>query len=79
MMIIETYIAPFTIYCVMQDAACAVYRRVCDASVAKGHCFAAVASACLYLACRQENVPRTFKGCHIDSFQQSIIYLLAEV
>lgn len=39
----------------------------------KGRSYNAVAAACLYTVCRQENVPRTFKGyfntLHFYSFR----------
>ena len=46
----------------MQDRANTLFKQVNDSRSLKGRSNDAIASACLYLACRQEGVPRTFKG-----------------
>ncbi|XP_040355291.1 uncharacterized protein LOC8042231 isoform X2 [Ixodes scapularis] len=39
-----------------------LFKQVHDGKTLKGRSNDAIASACLYIACRQEGVPRTFKG-----------------
>lgn len=43
------------------DRAKWLFKQVHDGKTLKGRSNDAIASACLYIACRQENVPRTFK------------------
>lgn len=43
------------------DRADALFKQVHDGRNLKGRSNDAIASACLYIACRQEGVPRTFK------------------
>lgn len=43
------------------DRANALFKQVHDGKNLKGRANDAIASACLYIACRQEGVPRTFK------------------
>jgi len=43
------------------DRASQLFRQVNDQKSLKGRSNDAIASACLYIACRQEGVPRTFK------------------
>jgi len=43
------------------DRANALFKQVHDGKNLKGRSNDAIASACLYIACRQEGVPRTFK------------------
>ena len=43
------------------DRACALFKMVHEGRNLKGRANEAIASACLYIACRQEGVPRTFK------------------
>jgi len=43
------------------DRANALFKRLHDGKNLKGRSNDAIASACLYIACRQEGVPRTFK------------------
>ena len=43
------------------DAANKLFKQVHDGKNLKGRSNDAIASACLYIACRQEGVPRTFK------------------
>eukprot|EP01137_Pigoraptor_chileana_P022382 Opistho-2@87252 len=38
-----------------------LYRQIFEHGALKGRKMEAVAAACIYIACRQENVPRTFK------------------
>lgn len=42
------------------DRANNLFKQVHDGKNLKGHCSDAKASACVYIACRQEKVPRTF-------------------
>lgn len=46
---------------VVGDRAKQLYKKVFDEDVAKGKPNAGLIGACLFLACRQEKVPRTFK------------------
>ena len=39
-----------------------LFKQVHHEKVLKGRANDAVAAACLYIACRQEEVPRSFKG-----------------
>jgi transcription initiation factor TFIIB len=39
-----------------------VFKDVLDSKALKGKNSEAQAAACLYIACRKEGVPRTFKG-----------------
>ena len=54
------------IYCVSgvhhQDRASTLFKQVHEGKALKGRSNDAIASACMYIACRQEGVPRTFKG-----------------
>ena len=43
------------------DRANVLFKQVHDGRNLKGRSNDAIASACLYIACRQEGVPRTFK------------------
>ena len=43
------------------DRANALFKKVHDGRSLRGRSNDAIASACLYIACRQEGVPRTFK------------------
>lgn len=43
------------------DRANSLFKKVHDGKNLKGRSNDAIASACLYIACRQEGVPRTFK------------------
>ncbi|EFX81075.1 hypothetical protein DAPPUDRAFT_50412 [Daphnia pulex] len=43
------------------DRANCLFKNVHDGKHLKGHSTKAIASTCLYIACRQEGVPRTFK------------------
>ncbi|XP_074604978.1 transcription factor IIB [Brevipalpus obovatus] len=45
----------------IQDRANALFKQVHDGKGLRGRSNDAIASACLYIACRQEGVPRTFK------------------
>ena len=46
----------------LQDRANQLFKQVHEQKSLKGRSNDAIASACLYIACRQEGVPRTFKG-----------------
>ncbi|KAL7299789.1 transcription initiation factor IIB-like [Trichogramma pretiosum] len=43
------------------DRANNLFKKIHDSKVLKGRANDAISSACLYIACRQEGVPRTFK------------------
>ncbi|XP_058803053.1 transcription initiation factor IIB [Phymastichus coffea] len=45
----------------INDRAAGLFKQVHDGKNLKGRANDAIASACLYIACRQEGVPRTFK------------------
>ena len=45
-----------------QDRANNLFKQVSDGKALKGRSNDAIAAACMYIACRQEGVPRTFKG-----------------
>lgn len=46
----------------IQDQAAKIYKDVLDSKALRGRNNEAQAAACLYIACRKEGVPRTFKG-----------------
>lgn len=46
----------------LQDRANSLFKQVHDGKTLKGRSNDAIASSCVYIACRQEGVPRTFKG-----------------
>ena len=52
------------LFCVdrFQDRGNMLFKQVHEGKSLKGRSNDAIASACLYIACRQEGVPRTFKG-----------------
>ncbi|XP_023243860.1 transcription initiation factor IIB-like [Centruroides sculpturatus] len=43
------------------DRANYLFKQVHESKMLKGRCMDTIASSCLYIACRQEGVPRTFK------------------
>lgn len=52
----------------MKDRANEIYKRVEDQKSSRGRNQDALLAACLYIACRQEDKPRTVKGTAYDSF-----------
>lgn len=46
----------------LKDRTNNLFKQVYEQKSLKGRANDAIASACLYIACRQEGVPRTFKG-----------------
>jgi len=50
----------------IQDRADALFKQVHVSKTLKGRSNDAIGSACLYIACRQEGVPRTFKGLSLS-------------
>lgn len=66
------------------DRANFLFKQVHDGRNLKGRSNDAIASACLYIACRQEGVPRTFKVCsfstsnartvHLESYNHLLIF-----
>ena len=49
----------------VKDRANNLFKQVHDGKTLRGRSNDAIASACLCIACRQEGVPRTFKGTEI--------------
>lgn len=49
------------------DRANLLFKQVHDGKNLKGRSNDAIASSCLYIACRQEGVPRTFKVIFLNS------------
>jgi hypothetical protein len=47
----------------VKDRANEIYKKVEDLKSIRGRSQDAILAACLYIACRQEDKPRTFKGC----------------
>jgi transcription initiation factor TFIIIB Brf1 subunit/transcription initiation factor TFIIB len=47
---------------VVKDRANEIYKKVEDLKSIRGRSQDAILAACLYIACRQEDRPRTFKG-----------------
>ena len=52
----------------MKDRTNNLFKQVYEQKSLKGRANDAIASACLYIACRQEGVPRTFKGKFLALF-----------
>lgn len=52
----------------LKDRANEIYKRVEDQKSSRGRNQDALLAACLYIACRQEDKPRTVKGTFYDSF-----------
>jgi len=46
----------------VKDRANEIYKKVEDLKSIRGRSQDAILAACLYIACRQEDKPRTFKG-----------------
>ena len=58
-----------------QDRGNLLFKQVHEGKSLKGRSNDAISSACLYIACRQEGVPRTFKGnCFVCLFFLSSLY-----
>lgn len=53
---------------VLKDRANEIYKRVEDQKSSRGRNQDALLAACLYIACRQEDKPRTVKGTAYDFF-----------
>uniref|UniRef100_A0A7S0RRQ4 General transcription factor TFIIB n=1 Tax=Chlamydomonas leiostraca TaxID=1034604 RepID=A0A7S0RRQ4_9CHLO len=45
----------------IKDAACDLYKRAMESGRLRGRGMMSICAACLYLACRQNNTPRSFK------------------
>lgn len=60
------YYIAFSIY--LKDRANEIYKRVEDQKSSRGRNQDALLAACLYIACRQEDKPRTVKGTSYGSF-----------
>ena len=56
------YLSYLWLFFFPQDRANQLFKQVHEQKSLKGRSNDAIASACLYIACRQEGVPRTFKG-----------------
>lgn len=52
----------------IQDQAARLFKDVLDSKACRGKNNEAQAAACLYIACRKEGVPRTFKGIFLCKF-----------
>lgn len=53
-----------------KDRANEIYKKVEDQKPLRGRNQDAILAACLYIACRQEDKPRTVKGlfCYVEVF-----------
>jgi transcription initiation factor TFIIB len=51
------------------DRASFIYKQMYNQNALKGRSVGLIAAACLYIACRQEDVPRTFKEICAISFE----------
>ena len=51
-----------SLFSALKDRTNNLFKQVYEQKSLKGRANDAIASACLYIACRQEGVPRTFKG-----------------
>jgi len=60
--VVETKVANVCVGGRIKDRANALFKQVHVSKSLKGRSNDAIGSACLYIACRQETVPRTFKG-----------------
>lgn len=60
----------------LKDRANEIYKRVEDQKSSRGRNQDALLAACLYIACRQEDKPRTVKGTAYDFFN---IWMLPEL
>ena len=59
---------------VIVDQAQTLFHQVHDEKLIRGRAYDAVAAACLFIACRQEDVPRSFKEiCSISRFNKKDI------
>ena len=54
----------------LQDRGNMLFKQVHEGKSLKGRSNDAIASACTYIACRQEGVPRTFKGINVVPINQ---------
>ncbi|KAI3812477.1 hypothetical protein L1987_17187 [Smallanthus sonchifolius] len=50
----------------LQDRANEIFKKVEDQKSSRGRNQDAILAACLYIACRQEDKPRTVKGTDLD-------------
>lgn len=60
----------------LKDRTNNLFKQVYEQKSLKGRANDAIASACLYIACRQEGVPRTFKGEQLVAQIESVIYAM---
>lgn len=51
-----------TLSLLQQDRTNVLFKQVQDQRTLRGRSNDAIAAACVYIACRQEGVPRTFRG-----------------
>ena len=51
-----------TFFLILKDRANEIYKKVEDQKSSRGRNQDALLAACLYIACRQEDKPRTVKG-----------------
>lgn len=67
---------------IFKDRGNALFKQVNDEKALKGRATDAVAAACLYIACRQEEVPRSFKGSQLLSCLSGdccFLFVVAEI
>ena len=65
---------------VFQDRANEIYKKVEDQKPLRGRNQDAILAACLYIACRQEDKPRTVKGiCHLRTLIHPICLAFNEI
>lgn len=57
----------------LKDRANEIYKKVEDQKSTRGRNQAAILAACLYIACRQEDKPRTVKGNNMTLFRFSLL------
>ena len=60
----------------LKDRTNNLFKQVYEQKSLKGRANDAIASACLYIACRQEGVPRTFKGKQLVARIKRVIYVI---
>lgn len=60
-----------------KDRANEIYKRVEDQKSSRGRNQDALLAACIYIACRQEDIPRTVKGISYDSFNIWMLHSLS--
>lgn len=62
-----------------QDRANTLFKQVHEGKSLRGRSNDAISAACLYMACRQEQVPRTYKGNYPHLLFQKFGAIFAEI